>query len=56
MESSVLRKLQASNLQLLKDFNSFWGTPISRNNFQWLLPKSIYVKQNTKGNIKEIRL
>ena len=54
--SSVLRKLQAYKLQLLKGFNQFWGAPISRNNFQWLYPKIRCVARNTEDNVKESRL
>ena len=52
VKSSVLRKLQAYNPQLLNDFTQFWGTPISRKNFHWRLPKIRYVKRNAKGNQK----
>ena len=52
MKSSVLQKIQVYKPQILKDFTYFWGTPISRSNFQWLLPKIRYVKQNTEGNVK----
>ena len=34
----------------------FCGTPISRNKFQWLLPKIRYVKWNAEGNIKQGKL
>ena len=34
----------------------FWGTPISRNNFQWLLSKIRYVKLNAEGNVKQGKL
>ena len=55
VKSSVLRKLQAYNPQLLKDFIQVWGTPISRINFQWLLPKIRYEKRNAEGNVKGLR-
>ena len=38
---------------LLMKTSVFWGTPFSRNNFPWLLPKIRYVKWNAEGNVKE---
>ena len=56
MKSYVSRKLQVYNPQLLKDLAQFWGTSISKNDFQWLLTKRRYVKGNTEGNVKETKL
>ena len=34
----------------------FWGTPIPRNDFQWLLRKIRNVKWNAEGNVKQGKL
>ena len=41
---------------LLMKSSVFWGTPMSRNNFQWPLPKIRYVTWNTEGNIKQSKI
>ena len=39
-----------------KIFAYFWGIPISKINFQWLLPEIRYIKRSTEENIKENEL
>ena len=41
---------------LLMKSSVFWGTPISRNDFQWLLSKIRYVTWNGEDNVKQSKL